>query len=86
MILLFHIFVRFCCTKKRQSQLIFYQPIYVPTLQRMIYWLPYNERKTNKQTFCSVLIFAVRNSIKEIEYSLQRMQSSVSQLVDQYSR
>ena len=85
MIVLFHIFVRFCCTKKRQSQLIFYQPIYVPTLQRMIYWLPYNE-KTSKQAFFSVLIFAVRNSVKEIEYSLQRMKSSVSQLVDQYSR
>lgn len=85
MILLFHIFVRFCCTKKRQSQLIFYQPIYVPTLQRMMYWLPYNE-KTSKQAFFSVLIFAVRNSIKEIEYSLQRRKSSVSQLVDQYSR
>lgn len=85
MIVLFHIFVRFCCTKKRQSQLIFYQPIYVPTLQRMIYWFPYNE-KTSEQAFFSVLIFAVRNSVKEIEYSLQRMKSSVSQLVDQYSR
>ena len=51
----------------------------------MIYWLPSNEK--NKQTnIFSVLIFAVENSIKEIEYSLQRMKSSVSQLVDQYSR
>ena len=83
--ILFHVLVRFCCTKRRKSQLIFYQPIYVPTLQRMIYWLPSNEK--NKQTnIFSVLIFAVENSIKEIEYSLQRMKSSVSQLVDQYSR
>lgn len=43
------------------------------------------KKQANKHFF-SVLIFAVRNSIKEIEYSLQRRESSVSQLVDQYSR
>lgn len=43
-------------------------------------------KKQANNYFFSVLIFAVRKSIKEIEYSLQRGKSSVSQLVDQYSR
>ena len=50
------------------------------------WFIDYLKLKNKKQTFFSVFIFAVRNSIEEIEYSLQRRKSSVIQLVDQYDR